>query len=107
MLDRAFLDRHELVLMEAAIVERLRRDSDVELHPLLVNAALLCDDAGRGALRRIYRDYVDIARQAGLPLLLCTPTWRANRERLEQAGFVELYFGLEMLAEASTEVNRC
>jgi homocysteine S-methyltransferase len=85
-MDRAFLDRHELVLMEAAINERLRRDSDVELHPLLVNAALLCDEAGRGALRRIYLDYIEVARRAGLPLLLCTPTWRANRERLETAG---------------------
>jgi S-methylmethionine-dependent homocysteine/selenocysteine methylase len=86
MMDRAFLDRHERVLMEAAIVERLRREFDVELHPVLVNAALPRDEAGRGALRRIYCEYVDVARQAGLPLLLCTPTWRANRERLEQAG---------------------
>ena len=86
MMDKAFLDRHGLVLMEAAIVERLRRDSDVELHPRLVHANLLCDETGREELRRIYLDYIDIARRARLPLLLCTPTWRANRERLEEAG---------------------
>ena len=85
-MDSAFLDRYELVLMEAAIVERLRRDSPVELHPRLVHATLLRDEAGRAELRRIYSDYIEIARQARLPLLLCTPTWRANRERLEQAG---------------------
>lgn len=85
-MDRAFLDRHALVLMEAAIVERLRRDSAATLHPRLVHATLLHDEAGRGELRRIYCDYIDVARRARLPILLCTPTWRANRERLEEAG---------------------
>ena len=85
-MDSAFLDRHDLVLIEAAIVERLRRDSRVELHPRLVHAALLYDEPGRDELRKIYRSYVGVARQARLPLLLCTPTWRANRERLEEAG---------------------
>ena len=89
VMDRAFLDRHERILMEAAIVERLRRESDVTLHPRLVHATLLEDEAGRGELRRIYGDYVGVARQARLPLLLCTPTWRANRERLEEAGVAD------------------
>ena len=86
MMDKAFLDRHELVLMEAAIVERLRRNSGVALHPRLVHAALVYDEPGRAELRRIYRSYIDVARQAELPLLLCTPTWRASRERLEESG---------------------
>jgi len=85
-MNKAVLDRHELVLMEAAIVERLRRDSGVELHPRLVHAALLYDEPGRDELRRIYRSYIDVALQARLPLLLCTPTWRASRERLEESG---------------------
>jgi S-methylmethionine-dependent homocysteine/selenocysteine methylase len=82
---RQLLDAHDLILMEAAVVERLRRDGKVALHPTLVHAALLYDEGGRHELEKIYQDYVDIARDARLPLLLCTPTWRANRERVEEA----------------------
>jgi S-methylmethionine-dependent homocysteine/selenocysteine methylase len=83
---RELLDRNELVLMEAAIVEPLRRGGRVELHPTLVNAPLIYEDAGRRELRSLYESYITIAGRAGLPLMLCTPTWRANRERVEASG---------------------
>lgn len=77
---------NELLLMEAAIVERLRRSADVELHPVLVNAPLIYDPAGREAMRDIYQGYIDIAAAAGLPFLMCTPTWRTNRQRVADTG---------------------
>lgn len=83
---RLLLDRHELVLIEAAVVERLRRDCGVDLHPGLVHAPLLYDDVGRSKLQMIFQSYLDVAQEAGLPLLLCTPTWRANRERVFESG---------------------
>ena len=55
------LNDHKLVLMEAAIVELLRRSGEVELHPRLVNAPLIYEATGREALRRIYQSYIDIA----------------------------------------------
>lgn len=83
---RRLLLAHDIILMEAAVVERLRRDVDVDLHPQLVHAGLVYDDVGREALRRIYQSYIAIAHGAGLPLLVCTPTWRANRERVDASG---------------------
>lgn len=68
--------------MEAAIVEPLRRSSEIDLHPLLVNAPLIYEEAGRKALRRIYQNYIDIALEAKVPFLMCTPTWRTNQARL-------------------------
>jgi len=82
---KQLLRDRQLVLMEAAINERLRRSADVKLHPELVNAALIYDPAGRAALARIYGEYMDIAAEAALPLLLCTPTWRANRIRVSDS----------------------
>lgn len=79
------LQDHDLLLIEASVVERLRRSGHVELHPRLVHAHLLYDEAGRNALQTIYNSYIAIAKEAGLPLLLCTPTWRANHERVEEA----------------------
>lgn len=70
--------------MEAAIVERLRRSSDIDLHPVLVNAPLIYQEKGRQALRKIYQSYIDIALEAKTPFLMCTPTWRANQERVSR-----------------------
>ncbi|MGD9220592.1 MAG: homocysteine S-methyltransferase family protein, partial [Desulfobacterales bacterium] len=41
----------------------------------------------RAALSGIYRQYLDIGRKYNLPLLLSTPTWRASRERIKNAGY--------------------
>lgn len=80
------LSGNEMVLMEAAVVERLRRSADVDLHPVLVNAPLIYDPAGREAMRGIYQGYIDIAAAAGRPFLMCTPTWRTNRQRVTDTG---------------------
>jgi homocysteine S-methyltransferase len=74
-----------LILMEAAIVERLRRSADIKLHPTLVNAPLIYEKAGRAAMARIYQQYIDVALAAGNPFLMCAPTWRANHERVKAA----------------------
>ncbi|MGA9574453.1 MAG: homocysteine S-methyltransferase family protein [Lysobacterales bacterium] len=83
------LNNHSLVLMEAAIVERLRRAAGVELHPVLVNAPLIYQQAGREAMREIYEEYCDIALEAKTPFLMCTPTWRTNRQRVSDTGINE------------------
>lgn len=71
--------------MEAAIVERLRRKADVVLHDTLVNAPLIYDPVAREVMSQIYLQYIDLARVANLPILVCTPTWRANKDRVYQS----------------------
>jgi homocysteine S-methyltransferase len=39
-------------------------------------------------MRSIYRRYVDAGRDAEVPMMIFTPTWRANPERMRLAGFV-------------------
>lgn len=75
------------VLMEGAVVERVRRGAPSLLDPLLMNAPLIYSDAGRALLRRIWEDYIDIGRAHGLPMLLLAPTWRANPDRLAASAF--------------------
>lgn len=70
--------------MEAAIVESLRRSSEVDLHPVLVNAPLIYQETGRKALARRYQSYIDIAHEAKTPFLMCTPTWRTNQARVSE-----------------------
>lgn len=75
-----------VILGEGAVIERLRRMPDIRLDDQVVNSALIYDDRGRSALGRICRQYLEIGRNYGLPLLLSTPTWRAGRERIAAAG---------------------
>ncbi|MGE5312226.1 MAG: homocysteine S-methyltransferase family protein [Nitrospirota bacterium] len=82
-----FLEKFPCILGEGAVIERLRRNSDFELDPYLVNSAFIYDDAKRAALEEICRQYLEIGFRHGLPLLLSTPTWRASRERIAAAGY--------------------
>jgi homocysteine S-methyltransferase len=84
----SFIDalRHErVILAEGAVIERLRRDGRVPLDPHVDNTALLFTTEGRAALADIYREYLTISNAANLPMIVLTPTWRANPERLVRA----------------------
>jgi len=76
-----------LILTECAIAERMRRNPEITLHPTLFNTPLLYDPHGREKLREIYLEYRQTALAAGLPVLLCAPTWRVDKMRLEESGF--------------------
>lgn len=77
------------ILMEGAVIERLHRDPSVQLDPHIINAGLIYDDHGRGALAKIYRKYIDIGLKHSLPFIALAPTWRANPERIELSSFRE------------------
>ena len=81
------LTTSSLVLTECAISERLRRAGDVDLHPTLFNTPLIYHAEGREKMAAIYRQYREIAARAALPILLCAPTWRVDRDRLTEAEF--------------------
>lgn len=73
---------HDLILFEGAINEQIRRNPRVELHPILGNAPLIYTESGQKALQEIYSGYLQIARSAELPFYMCTPTWRADKDRI-------------------------
>jgi homocysteine S-methyltransferase len=75
-----------VILTEGAVIERLRRDPGVRLDPFLLHAGFVYEAAGRERLAALYRQYLEIGRGAGLPFLVCTPTWRANPDRVAAAG---------------------
>jgi homocysteine S-methyltransferase len=75
------------VLMEGAVVERIRRGAPALFDPLLANAPLIYDSAGRALLRQIYEEYIEIGRVRAMPLLSLAPTWRANPDRVAASAF--------------------
>ncbi len=82
-----FLQQHRCILGEGAVIERLRRMEGCELDPWVVNSAFIYNSIKRAALEQICRQYLEIGQEFDLPLLLSTPTWRASRERIGQAGY--------------------
>jgi len=82
-----FFEQSACILGEGAVIERLRRDSELDLDPQIVNSAFIYDQKKRAALSAIYRQYLGIGLKFHLPLLLSTPTWRASRERIAAAGY--------------------
>lgn len=80
-----FIETNRLILMEGAIIEQLRRSGSVRLHDTLVNAPLIYESTGKKALAALYRSYLEISQEAGVPFIMCTPTWRANRSRVTRS----------------------
>ena len=83
---KELLERHRLILAEAAIAERLRRMDGVTLHPTLFNSPMIYGEHAGRLMENLYREYLGIARSAGVPILLAAPTWRLDRERIRDAG---------------------
>ncbi|MBL7004405.1 MAG: homocysteine S-methyltransferase family protein [Gammaproteobacteria bacterium] len=83
---KELFDQFDCVLTEAAVVERLRRNDAVELDEMLAHAPLVYSDEGKKALKSIYLEYINIAASSHLPILIASPTWRTNKERVQASG---------------------
>lgn len=83
---QTLLDKNHLILIEAAVIEILKRTGQAALDPDLQNALLMYDTAGKAAMDQLYQRYISVGIEAGVPILICSPTWRANRERVAAAG---------------------
>ena len=46
---------------------------------------MIYDEAGKSLLKKIYREYLNIAESSDLPIMLLTPTWRTNSDRTKIA----------------------
>ncbi len=80
-----FIAPHSKILMEGAIVEQLRHCFSYQLHPTLINAPLIYDERSCADLTNLYSSYIEIALDAGLPFLMCSPTWRTNYDRVKSS----------------------
>ncbi len=82
-----FLASGAIAIAEGAVLERVRRDSAIVLDPRILNGGLVYDAAGRARLAEIHAGYMTSAREAGLPILAFTDTWRCSRSAIEASRF--------------------
>lgn len=65
--------------------DRLKRLAGEDFDSQLAHLGLVYSERGQEALRTAYGAYADAARATELPIVLFTPTWRANQERVSQS----------------------
>ncbi|HML46100.1 MAG TPA: homocysteine S-methyltransferase family protein [Clostridia bacterium] len=85
-LESAFA-RHRTLLTEGAVGQRMEREYGLFPDPDIQIAALPYRAEGRRALSEVYRQYLRIAQDYALPMLLMTNTRRANRERVLRSAY--------------------
>lgn len=81
------------LLMEGALGERLKREFGLPIDGVVAMASLVYDARGRAALAQLWGQYAAVAQAHRLPLLVTTPTRRANRARVAQSPWNEEIIG--------------
>lgn len=78
-----------IMLAEGSVYERLRRHPGITFHPSMRHGVLVYDPAGRKAEAEVHASYIAAAREAGLPLILLSDTWRANAENIAASAYAD------------------
>ena len=79
------IDFYPHIITEGSVIERLKREYKYPLNDSLSNTIMIYEKDGKSLLEKIYREYLNIAKSSDLPIMLLTPTWRANKERTSKA----------------------
>jgi S-methylmethionine-dependent homocysteine/selenocysteine methylase len=79
--------QQKFMLMEGALGERLKREYGILPDETLGLAGHVYNEKAKNALCDLYCQYLSIARKHTLPVMITTPTRRANRERIAHSAF--------------------
>lgn len=82
-----FIASGAAAIAEGAVLERVRRDPDLALDPHILNGGFIYDEKGRASLAEIHAGYMRLARDAGLPILTFTDTWRCSERAIAASRF--------------------
>ena len=86
---RDCINQNQFILMEGALGERLKREYGLTFDEHIAMAGLIYEEKGAAALTALWKEYLDIARENGLPFIATTPTRRANSERIPKVNCPE------------------
>lgn len=75
----------EIILTEGAIVERLKNEFLLAMDKYVNHAGCIYDNTA--ILEKIYKEYIEIAQNFILPIMLMTPTRKVNFESHEKSAY--------------------
>lgn len=94
------LENARFILTEGAIVERLKSEYHVTLDEHINHAGLIYD--ARDDLATLYKQYVEIAQNHQIPIMLMTPTRKVNLESVKKSAYRER----EVIPDCCTFLHR-
>lgn len=77
------------LLMEGAVAERIKHEFAVKISDKVALADIIYKKNSINALTQVYIQYLHIAEKYDLPFIATTPTRRANKIRINEAGYDE------------------
>lgn len=77
----------DTIMIEGALGVRLRGEYGVYPDPIVANASLVYEEKAVAAMKEIYGQYITIAEHYNFPIMLMTPTRRANRYNVERSAY--------------------
>jgi predicted metal-dependent TIM-barrel fold hydrolase len=77
----------DLILMEGGLGERLKREYNIEVDKDIALAGHIYDSRKRKALAELFEQYFNVAKMYNMPIIVTTPTRRANKERISSSIF--------------------
>jgi S-methylmethionine-dependent homocysteine/selenocysteine methylase len=80
---------NETILIEGALGVRLRSEYSLYPEAKVANASFIYQDRAKSAMQEIYRQYIRIAETYQLPIMLTTPTRRANKSNVTESNYKE------------------
>ncbi|MHB8129653.1 MAG: homocysteine S-methyltransferase family protein [Mobilitalea sp.] len=80
---------NNVMLMEGAIGERLKREYSIDPDINVALAGHIYQVEEKRALTEIFSQYIKIAEEYKLPIMLTTPTRRANKHNVEKSNYNE------------------
>jgi homocysteine S-methyltransferase len=75
-----------LIITDAGIETRIIYEMGLQLPKEVEVAGMIYQQKGREALAQLYNSYLDIGQSSKLPIIIGTPTFRANPHRVLKAG---------------------
>jgi homocysteine S-methyltransferase len=73
------------ILVEGSMYDRLQRLAPSSFDPDLAHMGLVYSEQGRTALRTTYESYITAAKSTSHPIIIFTPTWRCNSDRVARS----------------------
>ena len=75
------------ILMEGALLERLKREHNLLIDHDVALAAAIYNEDYKNILNKLFVEYISIANKYNLPIMITTPTRRANKERISNSKY--------------------
>lgn len=100
-------NERDAILMEGGIGERLKREYTIYPDKNVALASNIYNEASRKALAEIFSQYIKVAQTYDFPLMLTTPTRRANKTNVSKSDFDEniIFDNVRFLRELKDEYS--